>query len=50
MHPEGLAAWLRLVDAATGEAARAQALTREAARYFRHACWCCFLAVWGGWC
>jgi hypothetical protein len=37
MHPEGLAAWLLLVEAAAGEAARAQALTREAALYFRQA-------------
>jgi hypothetical protein len=37
MHAEGLAAWLLLAEAAAGEAARAQALTREAALYFRHA-------------
>jgi hypothetical protein len=37
MHAEGLAAWLLLVEAAAGEAARAQALAREAALYFRHA-------------
>lgn len=35
MHTEGMAAWLLLVEAAKGEAATAQALTREAARYFR---------------
>jgi len=37
MHAEGMAAWLLLVEAAAGEATKAQALTREAALYFRHA-------------
>jgi tetratricopeptide (TPR) repeat protein len=37
MHSEGMAAWLLLVEAAAGEAGRAQALTREAALYFRRA-------------
>jgi tetratricopeptide (TPR) repeat protein len=37
MHTEGMAAWLLLVEAAAGEAGRAQALTRDAALYFRRA-------------
>jgi tetratricopeptide (TPR) repeat protein len=37
MHTEGTAAWLLLIEAAGGEAARAQALTRDAALYFRRA-------------
>jgi hypothetical protein len=37
MHTEGMAAWLLLVEAAAGEAEAAQALTREAALYFRRA-------------
>jgi hypothetical protein len=37
MHTEGMAAWLLLIEAAAGEAGRAQALTRQAARYFRWA-------------
>jgi hypothetical protein len=36
MHPEGMAAWLLLTHAAA-EPPAAQALTREAALYFRHA-------------
>jgi hypothetical protein len=35
MHEDGIARWLLLIDAAPGEPARAQALTREAARYYR---------------
>ena len=35
MHTEGMAAWLLLVEAAKGEVGAAQAVTREAARYFR---------------
>ena len=37
MHPEGMAAWLLLIQAAAGETAAAQALTRRAALYFRRA-------------
>jgi tetratricopeptide (TPR) repeat protein len=37
MHTEGMAAWLLLVEAAAGEAGRAQALARAAALYFRRA-------------
>jgi tetratricopeptide (TPR) repeat protein len=37
LHGEGLAAWLLLVEAAGGGGDRAQALTREMARYFRRA-------------
>jgi tetratricopeptide (TPR) repeat protein len=37
MHPEGMAAWLLLVDAVAGEASQAQTLTRETALYFRQA-------------
>jgi hypothetical protein len=37
MHAEGMAAWLLLIDAAAGEAANAQALTRQAGLYFRRA-------------
>ncbi len=35
MHEDGIARWLLLIDAAPGEPARAQALTRETARYYR---------------
>jgi hypothetical protein len=37
MHPEGMAAWLLLIQAAAGETAAAQALTRKAGLYFRRA-------------
>ena len=37
MHAAGIAAWLLLVEAAAGEAGRLQALTREAALYYRRA-------------
>jgi hypothetical protein len=37
MHAPGMAAWLLLIDAAAGEAATAQALTRQAGLYFRRA-------------
>ncbi len=37
MREEGIARWLLLIDAAPGDPARAQALTREAARYYRKA-------------
>jgi hypothetical protein len=37
MHPDGMAAWLLLVEAAAGEASQAQALTRQTALYFRRA-------------
>ena len=37
MHPEGLAVWLLLLRESAAESARAQALTREAALYFRRA-------------
>jgi hypothetical protein len=37
MHANGLAAWLLLQEAAATEAARAQALTRDASLYFRQA-------------
>jgi tetratricopeptide (TPR) repeat protein len=37
MHTEGIAAWLLLMEAAAGQAERAQALTREMALYFRRA-------------
>ncbi len=37
MHPEGMAAWLLLVEAVAGEAGKAQAQAREAALYFRRA-------------
>jgi hypothetical protein len=35
MHEDGIARWLLLIDAAPGEPALAQALTREATRYYR---------------
>jgi hypothetical protein len=35
MHDDGIARWLLLIDAAPGEPATAQALTREATRYYR---------------
>jgi tetratricopeptide (TPR) repeat protein len=37
MHAEGMAAWLLLIEAAAGEAGKAQALARAASLYFRRA-------------